>query len=106
MSLLARIAWVGGSLLLVGRSGVGRRSSVSIVAQMHRMEVFSPNMTLNYGKKDFQNDLKELIKSSGIEGKSVVLYLEGEDLKTIPGTLLCSYFSCINLRRNVPLCTN
>ncbi len=50
----------GGSLLMVGRAGVGRRSAVSILANMHQMQVFSPKVLRSYGLKQFRNDLKHV----------------------------------------------
>ena len=35
----------GGSLLLVGRSGVGRRNAATLVAHMHGMRFFTPSVT-------------------------------------------------------------
>lgn len=48
----------GGSLLMAGRSGVGRRSSVTLVAHMHQIEMFTPKITRGYSLKNFKNDLK------------------------------------------------
>ncbi len=50
-----------GSMLLAGRSGVGRRSAVSIVANMHQMRIFSPKVSSNgYMMKHFRADLKQV----------------------------------------------
>lgn len=48
----------GGSLLMAGRSGVGRRTAVLLVAHMHQMHLFSPKVSRAYGMKQFKNDLK------------------------------------------------
>ena len=48
----------GGSLLLAGRSGVGRRTAVTLVAHMHQMTLYSPKVSRGYGLKHFKNDLK------------------------------------------------
>lgn len=48
----------GGSLLMAGRSGVGRRSSVTLVAHMHQMTLITPKVTRGYALKHFKNDLK------------------------------------------------
>ena len=48
----------GGSLLLAGRSGVGRRTAIGIVASMNNMKLFSPKVSRTYGIKQFKNDLK------------------------------------------------
>ena len=48
----------GGSLLLAGRSGVGRRSATLLVANMHGMTMFTPKVSRGYTVKQFKNDLK------------------------------------------------
>ena len=50
----------GGSLLMAGRSGVGRRTAVSLVANMHQMQLFSPKTFRGYSIKHFKNDLKNV----------------------------------------------
>ena len=44
----------GGSLLLAGRSGVGRRTALSIISHMHRMTVISPKVSRNYTMKQLK----------------------------------------------------
>ncbi len=48
----------GGSLLLAGRSGVGRRTAVTLAAHTHRIDVVSPKLSKNYSVKQFKIDLK------------------------------------------------
>ena len=48
----------GGSLLMAGRTGVGRRTAVTLVAHMHQMTLFTPKISRGYGLKNFKNDLK------------------------------------------------
>ena len=48
----------GGSLVMAGRSGVGRRTAVSLVAHMHQITITSPKVSRAYGLKQFKNDLK------------------------------------------------
>ena len=50
----------GGSLLMGGRSGVGRRTAVSLVAFMHQITLYTPNVSRNFGVKQFKNDLKNV----------------------------------------------
>lgn len=50
----------GGSLMLAGRSGVGRRSAALLVAHMHGMTIFTPKVSRGYGVKQFKNDLKNV----------------------------------------------
>lgn len=47
-----------GSLLLAGRSGVGRRTAIGILTTMNNMKLFSPKVSRNYGLKQFKLDLK------------------------------------------------
>ena len=62
LSNMARVDRVltapGGSVLLAGRSGVGRRTAVTLVAFMHQMTLFTPKVSRAYGLKQFRNDLK------------------------------------------------
>nr|CAB3240329.1 cytoplasmic dynein 2 heavy chain 1-like [Phallusia mammillata] len=70
----------GGSLLMAGRTGVGRRTAVAVCAHMHRMSLFTPKVSRNYGLKHFRLDLKNVMQQSGIEGEQVVLLLEDYQL--------------------------
>ena len=53
-----------GSLVLAGRSGVGRRTAVMLVAHMHQVTVVTPKVSRGYGVKQFKNDLKTVSKLS------------------------------------------
>ncbi|XP_022103094.1 cytoplasmic dynein 2 heavy chain 1-like isoform X1 [Acanthaster planci] len=66
----------GGSLLMAGCSGVGRRTAVTLVTHCHRMELFTPKMSRNYSMKQFKNDLKGVMQLAGVEGQQVALLLE------------------------------
>lgn len=66
----------GGSLLLVGDSGVGRRTSITLVCFMKRIKLVSPTMSAAYNPKAFAADLKEIMRVAGVENKEVLLYLE------------------------------
>ena len=50
----------GGSLLLAGRSGVGRRTAVQLVAHVHKMEIVTLHITRQYSMKNFRQDLKNV----------------------------------------------
>ncbi|CAK8696967.1 unnamed protein product [Clavelina lepadiformis] len=77
MARVDRILTVpGGSLLLAGRTGVGRRTAVAVCAHMHRMTLFTPKVSRSYGLKQFKLDLKNIMQQAGIEGEKVVLLLE------------------------------
>jgi dynein heavy chain 2 len=66
----------GGSLLLVGRPGVGRRSSVLLVAHMFKMKYLTPNVTRNYTVKMFSAFLKENLQSAGVLNEPTVMLVE------------------------------
>lgn len=46
------------SLLLIGRSGVGRHTTIRLLSVMHHAQVMTPYPGRNYGRKQFINDLK------------------------------------------------
>ena len=48
----------GGSLLVVGRSGAGRRTLLQLVAYSQNIAVVTPKITRNYAVKNFKADLK------------------------------------------------
>ncbi|XP_056467776.1 cytoplasmic dynein 2 heavy chain 1 isoform X1 [Gadus chalcogrammus] len=66
----------GGSMLLAGRSGVGRRSATCLVAHMHGYTLYTPKISRGYALKQFSNDLKAVMQLAGLEGQQVVLLLE------------------------------
>ncbi|KUF93461.1 hypothetical protein AM588_10011263 [Phytophthora nicotianae] len=66
----------GGSMLLVGNSGVGRRSATTLISYMLNYTMFSPSITRNYDAGSFRTDLKSLLVKAGVEGQHYVLYLE------------------------------
>ncbi|PNI44695.1 DYNC2H1 isoform 3 [Pan troglodytes] len=70
------LSFPGGSLLLAGRSGVGRRTITSLVSHMHGAVLFSPKISRGYELKQFKNDLKHVLQLAGIEAQQVVLLLE------------------------------
>ncbi|XP_008299945.1 cytoplasmic dynein 2 heavy chain 1 [Stegastes partitus] len=66
----------GGSLLLAGRSGVGRHTATCLVSHMHGYTLFTPKMSRAYTLKHFNSDLKAVMQLAGLEGQQVVLLLE------------------------------
>ena len=63
-------------IMLVGRSGVGRRSLVSLIAHMQRLTVFSPATSRKYDDKEWKRDLKQVMQMTGIERQHTVFFLE------------------------------
>ncbi|XP_068211563.1 cytoplasmic dynein 2 heavy chain 1 [Palaemon carinicauda] len=84
LDVMARVDRVltvpGGSLLLAGRSGIGRRTAVTVIANLHGIKVVSPNMGIGYNIKNFRNDLKMVMQTAGIDGEQVLLLLENHHL--------------------------
>eukprot|EP01028_Stygiella_incarcerata_P004192 TRINITY_DN1890_c0_g1_i5.p1 TRINITY_DN1890_c0_g1~~TRINITY_DN1890_c0_g1_i5.p1 ORF type:complete len:4092 (-),score=1034.80 TRINITY_DN1890_c0_g1_i5:737-12970(-) len=66
----------GGSLFLVGNSGSSRRSMISLLCHIHRMELLTLSLTRDYGTREFKMDLKNFLALAGVEGKEIVLFLE------------------------------
>ncbi|XP_070553238.1 cytoplasmic dynein 2 heavy chain 1-like isoform X2 [Ptychodera flava] len=66
----------GGSLLMAGRSGVGRRTAVTVISHMHHMQLITPKIGRSYGLKQFKLDLKSAMQAAGVEAEQVVLLLE------------------------------
>ncbi|KAM4566457.1 cytoplasmic dynein 2 heavy chain 1 isoform 3-T3 [Odontesthes bonariensis] len=66
----------GGSLLLAGRSGVGRHTATCLVSHMHGYTLFTPKISRVYTLKHFSNDLKSVMQLAGLDGQQVVLLLE------------------------------
>ncbi|KFP28061.1 Cytoplasmic dynein 2 heavy chain 1, partial [Colius striatus] len=87
MSKVDRVlSFPGGSLLLAGRSGVGRRTITSLVSHMHGAVLITPKISRGYELKQFKNDLKHVMELAGIEAQQVVLLLE--DYQFIHSTFL------------------
>lgn len=70
----------GGSLLLCGRSGVGRRTALAIASSMNNMKIYTPKINKSYGVKQFKNDLKQVLQQAGIEGQQMIILLEDHQL--------------------------
>ena len=71
----------GGHLLLVGASGVGRRSLLSLACYMHGLELHTPSMTRDYSLKAFRSELKVILPRAGVQGIPSVLLLEDHQLR-------------------------
>ena len=80
-SLDRTLSMAGGSALLCGRSGVGRRSAALLAAYLNRMEVVTPTIGRGYNLKAFRADLRVALLKSGVEGARTMLLLEDHSLR-------------------------
>jgi dynein heavy chain 1 len=60
-----------GHLLLIGSSGVGKTTLSRFVAWMNNLTVFQIKAGRNYGVIDFDNDIRDVMKRSGVKGEKI-----------------------------------
>ena len=70
------LAKPGGSILVAGRAGVGRQTSIAVVANMHNMAFMSPEVTRDYTRKRFFGTLKRCYEEAALGEQEVVLFIE------------------------------
>ncbi|CAH8846367.1 unnamed protein product [Trichobilharzia szidati] len=70
-----------GSLLLAGRSGIGRRSALNLIAHLHQLNTFRLHTGRNYTMRQFMNDMKTVCQSAGIDNQPTLLIIEDYQLK-------------------------
>jgi len=70
-----------GNALLVGVGGSGRKSLARLATYIAEMRCFTIEITKNYRHSDFQEDLKELYRTAGVENKPVVFLFDETDIK-------------------------
>eukprot|EP01063_Lacrimia_lanifica_P011176 TRINITY_DN1797_c1_g1_i1.p1 TRINITY_DN1797_c1_g1~~TRINITY_DN1797_c1_g1_i1.p1 ORF type:complete len:4267 (+),score=1793.68 TRINITY_DN1797_c1_g1_i1:109-12909(+) len=84
MAWIARVDRVlstpGGSMLLTGRSGVGRREVVALCAYALHMPMFELKMSREYGMKEFKTELKHAMSVAGVEGQDCIVFVEDHNL--------------------------
>ena len=68
-----------GSILLAGRSGVGRREATCTVAAMHDAKLVTLKMGKNFGIKQFKTELKAVMQLAGVEEEQIFLLLEDQN---------------------------
>eukprot|EP00727_Mastigamoeba_balamuthi_P003136 m51a1_g1282 putative dynein heavy chain axonemal (4140) ;mRNA; f:131088-144324 len=81
---LARIARIlrapRGNALLIGVSGVGKRSLTRLGASMCEYKVVELEISKSYGVTEFHDDLKKFYHVSGIQGKPLVFLLNEQQI--------------------------
>ena len=71
-----------GHLLMVGRSGVGRRNAATICAYMLGYEFRTLAVSRDYGQKQFGDDIKNAMQAAGVKGEHTVLFVEDFQIVT------------------------
>ncbi|KAG5445317.1 Cytoplasmic dynein 2 heavy chain 1, variant 2 [Clonorchis sinensis] len=69
-----------GSLLLAGRSGIGRRSALNLVAHLHQFAVHRLRAGCDYTVRHFVGDVKVACQAAGIDSQPTVLLIEDHQL--------------------------
>eukprot|EP00698_Gefionella_okellyi_P019038 TRINITY_DN5781_c1_g2_i1.p1 TRINITY_DN5781_c1_g2~~TRINITY_DN5781_c1_g2_i1.p1 ORF type:complete len:3148 (-),score=914.00 TRINITY_DN5781_c1_g2_i1:20-9082(-) len=69
-----------GSLLLVGRSGAGRRTATFLACHMNRIDLFTPSVSVEYTVKAFGTDIKKVLAIAGVQNRPVALFVEDHQL--------------------------
>lgn len=70
------VSYPTGSILLLARPGIGRKTAARSIASMHNARLVTLHVTQNYSIKNFKSDLKTALQTAGVDGQPVHLMLE------------------------------
>ena len=82
LSRISRIIYKPyGNGLLIGLGGNGRRSLSKLAAFINECQIFKIEITKSYGRNEWQDDLKGLFKTLGLDNKKIVFTFADSDIK-------------------------
>jgi dynein heavy chain, axonemal len=85
-----------GHALLIGIGGSGRQSAAKLATSMAGYELFQIEVSKNYGKNEWREDIKTIFTSSGTNGKQTVFLFSDNQIKEE------SFVEDINMILNTP----